>query len=81
MLKGATGLVLTNPPYGKRIGTEALDSVQALISRFAQTWTGWRLGFVAPDGFTPKHPALSFEACARFRNGGLPVTMWMGKHR
>jgi putative N6-adenine-specific DNA methylase len=69
---GPPGLVVANPPYGRRLGAGAgLRDLYRAIARLAR---GWRLAILTGD-------ARLLAACGRPRathrltNGGLPVTL------
>lgn len=74
---GPSGLVVANPPYGKRVGeggelTELYRSLgQSLMTRFG----GWRAAVLVPD--TSLGRALGFPSPVRhvLDNGGLRVTL------
>lgn len=72
------GLVICNPPYGERL--EGAGIVQTLVERFEAKFAGWRLAMVLPETQQPpfsKASKLRFEERARFKNGGLPVRLWI----
>lgn len=71
------GLVLTNPPYGKRIQDRSLRSLFQLLGRFSRTQPGWRLGLLAPDPFLAKQ-ALRRSTSHPLQNGGLRIAFHMG---
>jgi putative N6-adenine-specific DNA methylase len=72
-----TGLVLLNPPYGRRLGDArhlqrtTRDLGRALRARFS----GWRAGVLLPESTPPT--ALGLPVTARFplTNGGLRVAL------
>jgi len=74
------GLVLVNPPYGKRLGDpRALgrtyrDLGRALKARFR----GWRAGVLLPARADANALGLAVTARHRLKNGGLPVTFVVG---
>lgn len=76
--KGPPGLVLTNPPYGARIGNKKLlfglygALGQVLGSRFA----GWRVGVITSEGGLAKATGLPLSAGPRVAHGGLSVQLW-----
>ncbi len=57
------GLVLTNPPYGARIGDKG--QLTALYQAFGQTmrarFGGWRVGLITSEGRLAKATGLPFE--------------------
>jgi 23S rRNA G2445 N2-methylase RlmL len=69
------GLLVCNPPYGKRIGTRSAISLYAALgSRLREAWGGWRAAVIAPVG--PAVGALGLgEPMTVFDNGGLRVAL------
>jgi putative N6-adenine-specific DNA methylase len=72
---GPAGLVLTNPPYGLRIGDGAdLRSLYARLGDVVRAGgRGWQRGLLVPDRVLAGQTRLSFDAVLRTANGGLPV--------
>lgn len=73
------GLVLCNPPYGKRIGDE-LRRLYRALGRFSRSAPGWRLALLCPS--TGPGPGLAQAAerrltALRLHNGGLRVALFM----
>jgi putative N6-adenine-specific DNA methylase len=72
---GDTGLLLTNPPYGLRIGDGS--DLRALYARLGDVLRaggrGWQLGLLVPDRVLAGQTRLTFDAVLRTTNGGLPV--------
>jgi len=74
-----TGWVVTNPPYGHRVGEQG--SVRRLYAAFGRALferaPGWRLGMLSPDarldGVVAGEAGLTLEERLRTRNGGIPV--------
>ncbi|MCU4651611.1 class I SAM-dependent RNA methyltransferase [Roseibacterium sp. SDUM158016] len=77
---GPPGLVLTNPPYGTRIGNRkplfALHS--ALGQVLSERFKGWRVGIVTSDEGLAKVTGLPLEPSAHVAHGGLKVRLWQG---
>ncbi len=76
---GPPGIVLTNPPYGGRIGNRKLlfglygALGQVLKSRFG----GWRVGVITSDDGLARATGLRFEPPAPpVAHGGLKVKLW-----
>lgn len=77
--EGPPGLVITNPPYGDRIGDKAgLASLyRALGHTLATRFKGWRVGVVTSDPALAKATGLPFTpAGAPISHGGLRVTLF-----
>jgi putative N6-adenine-specific DNA methylase len=72
--KGA-GWVLTNPPYGIRIGEgEDLRNLYARLGAELKTKPGWRLGVLTSDTGLIGQTRLSMVSRFDTRNGGIPVS-------
>lgn len=76
-----TGLVVVNPPYGERVG--ARSKVGAIYRDFGKVmkerWSGWKIAILLPS---PRHTGaldLPVEEVAAFKNGSLPVTLFVGR--
>jgi putative N6-adenine-specific DNA methylase len=75
------GLIIANPPYGKRIGAQ--DELMTLYREFGdrlrKSCIGWNFGLVIADERYQK--ALGLQASHRlaFSNGGIRVEFMMGK--
>jgi putative N6-adenine-specific DNA methylase len=69
------GLVLTNPPYGARIGERnALrDLYSSLGAAMRDRLPGWRLGMLAADRILQGQVGLPMAEVWRGANGGIPV--------
>jgi len=71
-----SGLLIANPPYGRRVGTGGVpDAVfghwrQLLASR----WAGWRIAMLLPRGLA-KRLLPSGEEVLSFSHGGLSVVL------
>lgn len=75
------GWVVTNPPYGVRVG-EA-DRVRNLWARFGQVLreraAGWRVALLSPDVALERQLGLPVRAVAQASNGGIPVRLIVGE--
>lgn len=77
--EGAPGWVVTNPPYGVRVGVPA--EIRRLYAAFGRALRerapGWRLAMLSPeprlDAITASEAGLRLEERLRTRNGGIPV--------
>lgn len=75
------GLVITNPPWGARIGERKL--LFALYGRFgavlAAGFRGWRVAVIAPDPGLVKAMGLGLEAAGPPVDiGGVKAQLWCG---
>jgi len=74
------GLVVLNPPYGRRVGENA--QLAGLYRRTGEAlrrdYPGWRVAAVCPDKALAGRLGKGMEELTRFRNGGLQVSLWVG---
>lgn len=68
-------LILTNPPYGKRLGdpSEAVETCQRLIRWAKKEAPGGQLGMLLPPETLPESPEFRFRSKNHLRNGADPV--------
>jgi putative N6-adenine-specific DNA methylase len=69
-LPAPPGWVVTNPPYGGRIGGRDLRDLYATIGRAA----GHHVGLLVADPALARHSGLPLAEVFRTTNGGIPVT-------
>lgn len=71
------GLVVVNPPYGKRVGEEAelVHLFRALGESLRTRFGGWRAAVLVPSRRLSEALALPGATHHRLDNGGLPVTL------
>ncbi len=69
------GLVVSNPPYGVRIGESArLRNLYAQLGKvIRRSRPGWRLALLSADRALERQLELPLEERLRTRNGGIPV--------
>lgn len=74
------GWVVTNPPYGTRVGeTRALrDLYSALGNTARKKMPGWTLAMLSADGGLEAQVGVPFREAIRTRNGGIPVRLVVG---
>lgn len=74
-LPAGPGLVITNPPYGVRVGERS--PLRDLYARFGQVMraqaSGWRVAMLSADRALDGHTGLGFRDVVRTSNGGIPV--------
>jgi putative N6-adenine-specific DNA methylase len=73
------GLVIINPPYGKRIGDKhkLLPLYQTLGKVLREKFSGWRVGIIATDKSLAQATGLPFlPTSAPIQHGGLRVTLF-----
>ena len=73
------GLVLCNPPYGRRSGArrDLPQLYHALINVLRMRFSGWRLGVLTADHALPTHFRLQPAATHPLVNGGLRVVLYL----
>ncbi len=71
------GLVVTNPPYGKRVGEERelADLYRRFGARLRECFSGWTAAVLVPDPRLEAHLGLSGAQAFALRNGGLPTRL------
>jgi putative N6-adenine-specific DNA methylase len=74
-LEGETSLVVTNPPYGVRVGeTTALKNLYAQIGNVLRRQpNAWTFAMLSADPNLERHTGLALEERFRTKNGGIPV--------
>lgn len=74
------GVVVTNPPYGVRVG-EA-DRVRDLWAQLGKVLRreapGWRVTLLSPDPALDRQLGIPLRAAASTSNGGIPVRVMVG---
>jgi putative N6-adenine-specific DNA methylase len=77
---GDGGLLITNPPYGERIGEG--DGIRNLYAQFGnvarERFGGWTVGMLSPDAKLDKQTKLPLETRFTTSNGGIPVRFVAG---
>jgi putative N6-adenine-specific DNA methylase len=77
---GDRGWVVTNPPYGVRVGDAA--RVRDLWARLGdvlrQRARGWRVALLSPDPALERQVGVPFTVVAQTSNGGIPVRLLVG---
>ena len=71
------GLLLTNPPYGVRVGeTKPLRDLFARFGQVAYTRLGgWRVGLLSANRALEAQTRLDLEESFKTSNGGIPVRL------
>ena len=77
------GLLLTNPPYGVRVGRtrDLRDLYAALGNLVRQRLAAWRVAFLSADAGLAAHTGLVLESRLTTRNGGIRVDLMKGGPR
>lgn len=76
-IRGPRGSIVTNPPYGIRIGeTRALRNLYAQLGNLTRrSFPGWTLAVLSPDPQLDSQLRLPREERFRTVNGGIPVRL------
>jgi len=72
----SAGLVLTNPPYGMRLGNQVAGVYRALGRALQGPLSGWRAMFICPDAELARMVSPRVFPITSFSNGGTRVTAW-----
>jgi putative N6-adenine-specific DNA methylase len=77
------GLVVCNPPYGKRIGRdEDLRPLFRLLGSVLRSrFPSWQGAFICPDDQLARATGLPLTRLAVLHNGGIPVSLWTANLR
>ena len=74
------GWLVTNPPYGKRVGESA--ALRDLWARMGDVLRvvapGWRVALLGPDPALERQLRLPLAPALRTTNGGIPVRVLTG---
>ena len=75
------GLIISNLPYGKRIGNESdtRDLIHEFGKQLLEKCREWEFAFVVAEEKFQKISGLKVKNIIKFKNGGLPVQFVMGK--
>ena len=75
------GWVVTNPPYGVRVGTsrELRNLYARLGAVMRERFGGWRLAFLSADHALEAQLRMELEVLFRTTNGGIPVRCMTSK--
>ncbi|MEO6528486.1 MAG: class I SAM-dependent RNA methyltransferase [Gemmatimonadaceae bacterium] len=79
--EGAPGWIVTNPPYGVRVGES--DRVRDLWAQLGKVLRerapGWRVALLSPDPALERQLQLPLRVAAQTSNGGIPVRIVVGQ--
>jgi putative N6-adenine-specific DNA methylase len=68
------GDVITNPPYGQRVGDSDVRNLYAQFGKVLRAkCTGWRVAMLSSDVHWEYATGLKFQPITRFTNGGIRV--------
>ena len=71
-----TGWIVSNPPYGERL--EEGDSLRDLAVMLREQFQGWKVALLLAETQRPPRTGAFWNEALSFRNGGLPVKLWVG---
>ena len=81
--EGPVGWVVSNPPYGVRVGdTERVRDLWARLgSVLRERGRGWTLALLSPDQALERQLGIAVKVVATTTNGGIPVRLVTGTVR
>jgi putative N6-adenine-specific DNA methylase len=76
-----TGLLVANPPYGKRLGRpdEIKRRYRSIGDALRASWQGFRIALLVPRETPPVLFGLDVEQRVPLVNGGVPVMLLIGR--
>jgi putative N6-adenine-specific DNA methylase len=75
-----SGWVLTNPPYGVRVGeSDDLRNLYARLGSALKSKPGWRLGILTSDSALVRQTRLLLRPRFSTSNGGIPVSYFVSE--
>jgi putative N6-adenine-specific DNA methylase len=75
-----SGWILTNPPYGVRVGeSDDLRNLYATLGSALRSKPGWRLGVLTSDSALVRQTRLSLRPRFSTSNGGIPVSYFVSE--
>jgi putative N6-adenine-specific DNA methylase len=73
-----SGWILTNPPYGVRVGeSDDLRNLYAKLGSALKSKSGWRLGVLTSDSALVRQTRLPLRPRFSTSNGGIPVSYFV----
>ena len=73
------GLVLSNPPWGKRLGSDVRGVYRAMGRTLKGGFAGWDVGLLCPDRSLVQALGFPMQPRLEFPHGGVRLTLWGGK--
>jgi putative N6-adenine-specific DNA methylase len=72
----SAGLVLTNPPYGKRVGEgRDIRNLYAQLGKWVRNHPDWRLSFLSAEDRLARQVSVPLSPLFQTSNGGIPVKL------
>jgi putative N6-adenine-specific DNA methylase len=75
---GQPGWLITNPPYGIRVGTDVRNLYAKVGSLMRDTFHGWRLGILTAAPELDRQLGIPLERMFETKNGGIPIRFMTG---
>jgi putative N6-adenine-specific DNA methylase len=74
-----SGLVVCNPPYGKRLnlGDDPLAGYQIIGHELRRVYPGWRIAILCPEPNLARATGLTLQRIAELDNGGIRVGLYV----
>jgi putative N6-adenine-specific DNA methylase len=72
------GWLMTNPPYGVRVGTDVRNLYARLGSMMRTSFAGWRLGILSASPELDRQLDMPFEQLFETKNGGITIRFLAG---
>jgi putative N6-adenine-specific DNA methylase len=74
------GLIVLNPPYGRRLGTQTTPAMfyRKIAAKLTRDFKGWQLAMLIPDRAMARALPLKLRPFP-LRHGGLDITLLTGK--
>jgi putative N6-adenine-specific DNA methylase len=70
--EGDRGFIITNPPYGKRLGdTETAEATYAGMAVLSGNFPGWKLGVITDHAGFESHFGRKADSCRKLTNGAV----------
>ncbi|MCL2722254.1 MAG: class I SAM-dependent RNA methyltransferase, partial [Treponema sp.] len=67
------GFILTNPPYGKRLGDQALaEQIYQQMALMRQGFPGWKLAVITDHSGFESFYGKKADTCREISNGAIP---------
>jgi len=72
------GWLITNPPYGVRIGTDVRNLYAKVGSLMRTSFHDWRIGILTASPLLERQLGIPLERMFETRNGGIPIRFMVG---
>jgi putative N6-adenine-specific DNA methylase len=69
---GPEGFIITNPPYGIRLGdTAAAEALSRKMAEVSRSFPGWKLGVITDHPGFESHFGKKADSCKEITNGAI----------